>query len=145
MFSNIFLGAFILHMVYAIYEGRREALYYHIKSISGLLKDKNEYPLFVCQSITFYGLIYLLLLTNSNFNYWKALVLLIMLIFTFPFFHDGSYYANRNNLDKFVYKKRFLDESNSNTEFFSATLRTRSVLVLFGAYFYYLIYKLWIV
>lgn len=145
MFSNIFFGIYILHFVYAIYEGRREALYYHIKSISGLLKDKNEHPLFVGQRIVYYGINYLLLLTNSNFNYLKPLFLVFMLMLTFPFFHDGSYYSNRNNLDKFVYRKRFLDESDSSTAFFSATLKTRSFLALFGTYFYYLIYKIWIV
>lgn len=72
------------------------------------------------------------------------IILHIGLVFLTPFFHDGFYYAFRNNMDPEVYKKRFKDNSKTTTAVFSFDYQTRIVFVLLSIVYitiYYIFFK----
>lgn len=124
------LGAVI---VYSIYEGQREALYYHLKNVSGKLQGIDEHPIFLAQRVTFGIPVFILFVLISQ-DYWVAALKCVTLSMMFPFFHDGSYYLHRNNLDKELYKSRFWSMSYTSTAVttFLLTPLNRTILFIIG-------------
>ena len=119
---------FIINICYALLEGKREAWYYHIKAISGLLKEKDEHPLFTAQRTLFY-----LIILTANFiifkhDAWLSATLVFAYWLQFTFFHDGIYYVERNKLNPDLYKKKFFDQSTTSKawtdKYMTAPIRT---------------------
>lgn len=105
------LGIFI---TYAVYEGYREAFYYHIKNKSGLLQNINEHAVFTLQRISVGSFIFIAYYLCFP-DYWLAAYKCLTLAMMFPFLHDGTFYFHRNRLDNSIYKKKFWDMSYTST------------------------------
>lgn len=114
-------------IVFSIYEGKREAWFFHEKYKS--THDIHYY--FSIQRISV-GIAFVIALTGieiSWFNFLDVTLTAIMLVLMFPFWHDGYYYTERNNLNPDIYKKRFKDY-NDSTAIFDFTWNER--LIMFG-------------
>lgn len=127
MLEKIVLIAWI---IFSIYEGKREAWYFHEKYKSNKsTKDIHYY--FTIQRISV-GLVFLLSLISIEFtwiNLFNSLLAVIMLIAMFPFWHDGYYYLERNNLNSSIYKKRFKD-FNDSSAIFDFTWNERKIMFM---------------
>lgn len=106
----------VITVCYSILEGKREAMYYSIKSKSGLLPEINEHPMFSAQRGIFFAYMYYGFYTITNNDIDLSLASLLGLTMIFPFFHDGSYYTERNRLDG-IYPKKYFDQSTTSTAF----------------------------
>jgi hypothetical protein len=96
-----YLCAFIWASL-AIWLGEFEGRFFHYKNQN----DKNnEHFLFVL--IRACTLIPIYMLTE-----WKSALCIAAI---FPFFHDGSYYTQRNKMDRFVYPKKWWAQSTTST------------------------------
>lgn len=112
----------ILSVMYASFEGAREAFYYH--ALNGV-KSINIHWIYVVQRALFAGVLF------AVTNYF----ILLFFICSFSFFHDGFYYYTRNKLNKNIYTKRFTDESTTSTAIFELNFPIRVVLLLFAVAF----------
>lgn len=114
-------------VVFSICEGKREAWYFHEKYKS--THDIHYY--FSIQRISA-GIAFLVALTSLEISWYNLLdvcLTSIMLISIFPFWHDGYYYLERNNLNPTIYKKRFKDFNNSSA-IFDFTWNERKLMFL---------------
>lgn len=96
----IFMG----WLAYASIEGIREAHYYRISSYVKNLTTPNLHPLFFMQRFFVATVCYVPL---------NNILLLIPMALCFSFIHNGSYFCKRNDLDDFLYQKRWNDEKES--------------------------------
>lgn len=110
----------IIWCFFAVFSGHFEAYYYEHESKSSFKDNYNEHPLFVAIRLCLF--IPLWILTN-----WQIAVGLFII---FPFFHDGQYYLNRNNLSG-IYPRRWFDHSTSSTAI-STKVLTPLVRTLFA-------------
>lgn len=109
---------FGLSLVYAGYEGIREAyLYFFSNNDNNKDKQGNKielHPTFYKQRI-----IYLLLPILSGLTNWKLLIPLIInalaMALAFSYMHDGNYYVKRKELDNKLYPEGFKAESTTST------------------------------
>jgi len=92
-------------ILYSLFEGYREALYFYYESKTGR-EHKSKYDIHVMFNAQRAAALSLALL---SFNIITALIMFIGLTALFPFFHDGQYYLTRNNLHKLTYPKRWKD------------------------------------
>jgi len=116
----------ILWSIYAILEGKREAIFWHhrIKSTDyNSFKTIDRHPLFMVQR----GLVLVVSAITSYYisgNIWLTLYIFIMNCLVFSFFHNGMMYRERNEMSriaspidstKWVYAKRWWDQSSTST------------------------------
>ncbi len=123
---------FALWICYAIYEGIREAYYYHLKIKTNELKEYNEHPLFTYQrTIVVFLILAPMILMYQLFD---VFVYAIALASVFPFIHDGFYYRTRNKLDSRIYPKGIFDQSLHSTAFSTKyfTPKVRISFAIFG-------------
>ena len=105
-------------IVYSIFEGKREAWFYHTYSKPvNLNKDIHFY--FTIQRMS---VCIPFILMNLSFEYWfitasEIVLLTVLFLGTFVFFHDGFYYLERNNQNMLIYKLRFRDYNDSTAIF----------------------------
>ena len=126
IFNLILIFAWI---IFSVYEGKREAWYFHEKYKS--THDIHYY--FTIQRISV-GVAFLVALTSTEISWYNLLDVVltsIMLISIFPFWHDGYYYLERNNLNPTIYQKRFKDYNNSSAVF-DFTWNERKVMFIVG-------------
>lgn len=104
--------AYILWMLFSIYEGKREAFYfsYKIKVPISQVKKIDEHVMFTIQR-SFVASLICILCFNDVLN---CILLLLSLAGCFPFLHDGSYYWTRKKLDG-IYPKGWFDQSTTST------------------------------
>ncbi len=107
-------GIFFGWACYALLEGWREAYYFHFKGQVNGTKDEGEHTLFFIQrafvALLCLGMYYILEASYLQIGlFWAAYAL------SFPFLHDGSYYAGRNKIDNSVYPLKFRDHSSTST------------------------------
>jgi hypothetical protein len=118
-----------LWVLYACWEGRREAQFYYLlwcpelnekKNGVEWLKRKNLHPFFTVQRSFVYLLVvaikcFDLIYQNEQYAWWELLVLVsasfLTPVFIFPFFHDGSYYKEYNKLSNKNYPEGWWSES----------------------------------
>jgi len=116
----------IIWILYAIIEGKREAIFWHHRIRSSdyeIFKSKDRHMLFTIQR----GLVLLLISITIFYiceSIWLTLYLFIMNALIFSFFHNGMMYRERNqmtkithpnNSDKWVYRYGWLDQSTTST------------------------------
>lgn len=95
----------IVWIIYAMYEGKREAYYYQAINVFNL-KRPNIHWIYALQRGLF------LIVVGIGLS---SVIVPISLAFIFPFFHDGFYYMKYNDLLPTVYQKRFKDQSTTST------------------------------
>lgn len=104
----------IISIVYAHYEGVREAYYYHLKRLSGRI-DKNfgEHSLWVLQRTMFFIAIGGVLFYAEPDIRW-ACASFAGPVLSFPLFHDSGYYWKTHELDVKLYKNGWTDQSTTS-------------------------------
>jgi hypothetical protein len=117
--SGIILG---LWSAYAELEGSREGYLYDAITRSNK-KYVNIHWIFFLQR----G--FVLLIIGALLH---TFVLPIALALIFPYFHDGAYYCQRNDIESSVYPKRWKDSSTTSTAFFEFNYAERCGLVVVG-------------
>ncbi len=126
-------------IIYSIFEGKREAWFYHTYSKPvNLNKDIHFYFTIQRTSVCIP-----FILMNLSFYLWFITVAEIILLTTifigmFIFFHDGYYYQERNNQNGQIYKLRFKDYNDSTAVFdFKWNERIVFLYVQYWRLFYY--------
>lgn len=112
----------ILWVVYSIFEGKREAYYYHALNLS----SANHINLHWMYAIQRAIVMVVIGITSMS------VLLPVSLAFIFPFIHDGFYYMKRNDLMNWIYKKRFKAESDTSTAVLEFSWEIRCFLFVFG-------------
>lgn len=133
--------------IYSIFEGKREAWFYHTysKPIS-LNKDIHFY--FTIQRIS---ACIPFIVMNLSFEYWfitaaEIVLLTVLFLGTFVFFHDGFCYLERNNQNMLIYKLRFRDYNDSTAIFdFKYSQRVIFFICSILAFILLLIIKIYII
>ena len=122
----------LISFLWAYLEGKREAKYFHYKWIlPNPTKVKDEHFDFTLQRSLY--VIMSSLLAGFIFKYWLAgAILFISIALTFSFFHNGSYYKKRNELNENVYLFRWRDESTTTTANFSFSYKSRLIQFIIG-------------
>lgn len=121
----------LISFLWAFLEGRREAQYFHCKwATPNPIEVRDEHLEFSIQRSLY--VIGWSLLSASIFNVWFGVVTFLSISLCFSYFHNGSYYSRRNDLDKDIYKLRWRAESYSTTAKFSFDYNFRSLLFSIG-------------
>lgn len=118
---------FVLWMFYCLYEGIREAYYYHATSLTGINKSHNLHLLYTIQRTIV--LILCFFATGAKFS---SMVELFALAYMFPYMHDGSYYSKRNDLNVLIYPRRWKDDSTTSTAKFEIKYKGRMLMFICG-------------
>lgn len=108
----LYIAPLVSWIVYALFEGYREAYYWHERVTSPNKTDKDLHRIFALQRGTVillicYGLLW-------PIGPW-AILSFIGLSCVFSFFHNGMQYLTRNKLNPYIYKKRWWDQSTTST------------------------------
>lgn len=120
--------SFLIWCFYSIIDGIRDGIFYHSYNYS-IKRLFNEHIIFVIQRLI---VSIILILYSQN-------ILLIMpLILSFSFFHNGAYYTTRHILNKKtynydnLYKKKWFAQSTTSTSVFTKymTPLVRTILFL---------------
>ena len=114
-------SSFIIWGLYSIFEGIREAIFYHYKN-HNIKRLFNEHIIFTIQR----GIVFIILILLS-----KNILLLISFILCFSFIHNGSYYTMRNILNKEIYKRKWFDQSTTSTSFWTKYMTPLNRTILF--------------
>lgn len=112
--------------VYCIMEGMREGYYYDATMRADRLYSNIHWIYFLQRGI-------FLFVIGITMN---TVIFPISLVFIFPFIHDGSYYAQRNDIDVRFYPKRFKADSTTSTAFFEFSYMERVAFALTGCIFF---------
>ncbi len=123
-----YILSFAIFLIYAFYEGKREAYYYFSANKTGDSSISNIHWIYFVQRMFFVCIILLLLDESLPV---KA-CLLFSMIGCFGFIHDGSYFQTRNNLDHKDYPMRWFDSSSTSTAFFEFNYRERLLYFILG-------------
>lgn len=114
----------LISVLWAYLEGKREAQYFHYKwSLPSPLKIKDEHFDFTIQRALY--VLVSSLLAGFIFNWLAAIILLISIALVFSFFHNGSYYRRRNEMNSGVYPLRWKDSSTTTSAKFSFSYKWR--------------------
>lgn len=114
------IAFYILGCLYASLEGYTQAFLFHYKNTSSDQRRFELHPVFNVSRFLILGLL---------FPHW---FLMLALLFSFSFFHNGFYYLQRNNLDKHLYPHRFTDYSTTSTAKFEFSFEQRTWLFVTG-------------
>lgn len=119
---------FVSGLLYAFFEGKREAYYYHSASISGDSGRYNIHWLYLVQRIIFHISIFICI----NENIFIKICLLVSYGLCFSFIHNGSYFLQRNKLDNKIYPKKWMDDSISSTASYEVSFKERTFTFIAG-------------
>ena len=121
----------LVSFLWAFLEGRREAQYFHYKWTNpNPIKVRDEHLEFTIQRSLY--VIGWSLLSVFIFNWWFGLLSFISIGLCFSFFHNGSYYLRRNDLNPDIYKLRWKAESYTTTAKFSFNYKWRTIQFIIG-------------
>ncbi len=118
---------FLIWILYSVIEGIRDAIFYHHYNLKSE-RLFNEHIVFVIQRLIVS--VILCLLSNN----W---LLMISLILSFSFFHNGSYYTMRNYLNKKIYyydnlyDKKWFAQSTTSISFWTKYMTPLNRTILF--------------
>ena len=119
---NIILWlSFLVWCLFSAVEGVRDGIFYHYYNHK-FPKTFNEHIIFVLERGIMMGV--LVYVTNWWF--------LIPMILSFSFIHNGIYYTTRNQLNEDLYDKKWWDQSETSSSFFTdiMTPTVRTILFL---------------
>ena len=128
----------LLTIGYADIEGKREGMYYWMKSLSGLIdNDYKEHNLFTWQRVIVVGLTHIIFWYTLD-SASLALISLVCLWSMFPMIHDTSYYSERERLVPGTYPNGFNNQTVKSTSKLDniknlSTPTTRFILFMIGA------------
>jgi hypothetical protein len=127
-------------IVYSSLFGKCDAWYwYYGNQCKYALKDKLKdlHPHYLL-SRSIVGLTSGLLMASIlNQNLFFGVLYTISLGLILPFFHNGFYYMERNNINPSVYPKRFKDMSTSSIAPVNFTYNLRLLMALLGVIFWF--------
>jgi len=136
---NILIVLTLTWLLFSFQVGFREARYYYCKNEPHPSLKKDEHGLFtIHRAIVFVPHLVAFSLIKSYLlpSCWCVLIIeqvlfLSAFILVFPFFHDGAYYTERNNLNPEVYPLRWRD-FNDSTAKFDFTFLQRTIMAIIG-------------
>lgn len=121
----------LISFLWAYLEGKREAQYFHYKwSLPNPTKIKDEHVHFTLQRSLY--VIISSLLGFLIFNWWVGILTFISISLSFSFFHNGSYYLRRNQMNNKIYSLKWRDESTTTTAKISLNYKKRLLLLIVG-------------
>lgn len=120
-----FIVLYVTFIGYSCFEGDREAYFFASASISGLSDKYNLHPLFVKQRIM------VTLMALCCLPWILALMMLLAFMFTFSFFHNGSYHKKINDINPKVYPLRWKAASLNAIEMSKLSLYKRVAVILY--------------
>lgn len=134
----IFIYFIISLFIWAWYskvEGETEAYLFYYWLNSKIFNIKNLHPMWWFKRVLVgVGLnLPILFLKPQNLGIILFPVSLVCYGIIFPFFHDGFYYIQRNNLDNRTYEKRFKEHSTSSSAKMEFDWITRLCFFVIGA------------
>ena len=122
------IESLLLWIAYSVFEGMREARYWHVKIDYKGFRVFKEHMYWTFQR----GIVLIMICQVTG--YWVIIPFSMM----FPFFHDGAYYWQRNVIDG-IYQKGWWDQSTTSTaywtEFFTPIRRTWIAIMGLIVYF----------
>lgn len=127
MLVNIIL--IIAWVIFSIFEGRREAWYFHEKYNSKSVTKNIHYYFSIQRICVYFGFLFGFIREFEINFITNIITITVILGCQFVFWHDGFYYLERNNLNSLLYPKRFRDFKNSNA-IFDFTWNQRKVLFI---------------
>jgi hypothetical protein len=108
-------------------EGKREAYYYHSASKTG---DSDKYNLHAIFQLQRALVLFLSVIICGNI--FLSAGIGFAMICSFSYFHNGSYYCTRNNLNKDIYKLRWKDDSTTSHSAFEIQYGERLITCITG-------------
>lgn len=121
----------LISFLWSYLEGKREAQYFHYKwSLPNPTKIKDEHPYFTLQRGLY--VITSSLLCGFVFDWWIGILTFISISLSFSFFHNGSYYLRRNQMNNEIYPLKWKDESTTTTAKISLNYKKRLILLIVG-------------
>ena len=137
---NIIAVLIVTWAIFSFQVGFREARYYYCKNEPHPSLKKDEHGLFtIHRAMVFIPHLIAFILVKQDLihgAWWILLIegclFIVACIMVFPFFHDGAYYTERNNLDPDVYPHRWMDFNNS-AAIFDFTFPQRLIMLIIGA------------
>jgi hypothetical protein len=112
------LITFLLWILYSFFEGKREALYFSVKSIATQSFDTgNEHAMFTIQR-AIVAAIALSLMWFGGSGISTCVYVLASMMLCFPFVHDGEYYVERKKLrgvSSQLYSQGWFSQSTTST------------------------------
>lgn len=145
MITMVFLLINLMfNILFASFEGIREAIFYDVNVSSKTPYTKNAHPLFVELRSCFWALTFLFAFVvkhyigdiNVNMSLLYSAGILLSEFMVFSFFHDGFYYKRRNQLNSSVYPKGFTDASTTSTAKIELSFNQRVLLFVAGLILY---------
>lgn len=116
-----------LFIGYSILEGFREGKYFYFRN-QCFDREHQKYDIhnyFAAQR----GIVIILLCIMHK--WYVAIGLFFGLSAIFPFFHDGQYYATRNNIKNAIYRKRWKDYGDGSAKM-DFTWKERVIMLIIG-------------
>lgn len=123
------LSLLLVWILYSLFEGIREAYFWHYKATTKSLVKIELHPLFYMQRI----IVFFILLMYIKFVWLPFILYGLSLALIQPFFHNGMYYSLRNKIDN-TYPKGWSDQSTTSTAVMTKflTYRNRIILLVLG-------------
>jgi len=109
-------------ILYAMFEGTREGLYWHWKNQVEPEKQYHEHSLWTWQR----GVVLIVFAALAG-SPWFVLSGMLL----FPLVHDGAYYIKRDKLVPGTYPERWLDHSSTSTAFWTKYMPPRTRIACF--------------
>jgi hypothetical protein len=123
--------SFISWIVFSVYCGYVEALYFHYRSLNAE-KDPQHFDVHVTFNIQ--RVAALIPIFFSSY-FLPSIVLIFSCMLVFPFFHDGQYYTTRNSRNSMIYIKRWKDYGNGSA-WLDFTWKQRLLMLVLGLLFF---------
>jgi hypothetical protein len=121
----------IISFIWSYLEGKREAQYFHYKWDSASpIEIKDEHFDFTIQRSLF--VIITAILAGFIYAWYASIIIFLSIALTFSFFHNGSYYKRRNEMNGDIYTNRWKDISTSTTAKTSFNYKSRLILFIIG-------------
>jgi hypothetical protein len=127
----ILAAIIILWIAYCLLDGYAQGHYYDLHPTDK--KHPNiHWAFMVSRAIVLSGAYGTL---DGRISVWDNIIFIFGLIFIFSFFHNGEYYATRNNLNPKVYPKRWWSNSETSQAVFEFNVGFRTAMAVMGLLF----------
>lgn len=117
-------------MIYCLTQARRDANFYHYKSIAANPDKSNLHWLFAVERFIVLSLIFIIYYNGHSII--NTTLFISGLVLIFSFIHNGYYFTERNRLDQTIYKERFWADSLTSTAKLEFNVHTRTILFAIG-------------